>query len=104
MNAKELHDYMSLMMDDMARTSEKKNADYTGGTADPFANFTVTERMGVGTTEQGMFTRMMDKVQRIASFVKGKELQVQDEKIHDTLLDLANYCLLLSAYIKSKGE
>jgi len=83
--------------------SKAKNADYTGGAADPFANFKAVEILGVS-TEQGFLTRMMDKMKRIASFAEKGELQVKDESVTDTLRDLANYACLLAGYIESKKE
>lgn len=83
--------------------SKAKNADYTGGAADPFANFKAVEILGIS-TEQGFLTRMMDKMKRIASFAEKGELQVKDESVTDTLRDLANYACLLAGYIESKKE
>jgi len=84
-----------------ADISKKKNADYTGDSASPFANFTSVESVRVK-TEQGFLTRMMDKMSRLGSFVEKGELQVKDESVQDTLKDLANYSCLLAAYIQSK--
>lgn len=84
--------------------SKKKNADYTGGSPDPFANFKSVESLGIK-TEIGFLTRMMDKMKRISSYVHQGELQVKDESVIDSLNDLANYCSLMAGYIKSKkGE
>ena len=47
---------------------------------------------------------MMDKISRVNSFVLQGVTKVENEKIEDTLLDLANYALLLSGYIKSKRD
>lgn len=82
--------------------SRRKNHDYTGNDPDPFANFTAVERVGIASTEQGFLTRMMDKMQRLNSFVQRGQLQVQEESVEDTLMDLANYCILFSAYLRSK--
>lgn len=41
-------------------------------------------------------TRISDKYERLISLlVYNKDRQVQDETIKDTLLDLANYCIML---------
>jgi len=89
-------------LDKMAKITAAKNADYTGVGDDPFANFTRVEAMGICSTEQGFLTRMMDKMSRINSFVQKGTLQVKDESVEDTLLDLANYAILLAGYIRSK--
>jgi hypothetical protein len=38
--------------------------------------------------------RLMDKLERLKVLVAGNEQQVKDESIEDTLLDLANYCIM----------
>ncbi len=84
----------------------KKNADYAGaaGGADAFANFRMVESFGVVSTEAGMFTRMCDKFSRIATFIKVGILQVKDESIEDTLLDGANYLIIMAAWFRAKRK
>lgn len=42
-----------------------------------------------------ILVRLMDKMERIKTLLlNGERLQVADEKVDDTLLDLANYCLM----------
>jgi hypothetical protein len=86
----------------MNEICKAKNADYAGGEGDAFANFTMVEKMGFATTEQGFLTRMNDKMMRLANFVKNGTLQVKDESVTDTLLDLANYAILMVGYLESK--
>ena len=38
--------------------------------------------------------RLMDKLERLKTLIGGSEQQVTDESIDDTLLDLANYCIM----------
>lgn len=96
----QFHDEMTKKMGEITRA---KNADYTGATGDdPFANFNRVGSLGVCSTEQGFMVRMLDKYMRINSFVQKGFLNVKDESVEDTLLDLANYCLLFSGYLKSK--
>lgn len=92
--------------DKMHEITVAKNHDYSGfSDDDPFANFRVVELCGIASVEQGFLTRMMDKMSRVNSFVKQGVCNVKDEKIEDTLLDLANYAILMSAFIQSKkGE
>lgn len=87
----------------MRKILEAKNADYTGNN-DAFANFTRVEAMGIATTEVGFLTRMTDKLCRVTTFAKIGVLKVSDESVTDTLLDLANYAILMAAYIKTKKE
>jgi len=86
----------------MIAITKAKNADYTGTNTDPFANFAKVDLMGICSVEQGFLVRMSDKVSRIISFVQKGVLTVKDESIEDTLLDLANYAILMAGYIKSK--
>jgi hypothetical protein len=86
----------------MMDIAQRKNADYTGDSADPFANFADTEVMAGCSAERGFLVRMGDKLKRIRSFVDKGILLVKDESVEDTLLDLANYCILLAGYIRSK--
>lgn len=87
--------------DRMYEITKAKNSDYTGDDNNPFDNFEAVARLGIASTEQGFLTRMTDKFMRITSFVKKGTLQVKDESVQDTLLDLANYSILLACYIKS---
>lgn len=89
---------------EMYAITKAKNADYTGDNSQPFKNFTMVETMGAATTEQGFFTRMNDKMMRFAGFLKNEILEVKDEKIEDTLMDLANYCILCICYLRSKKK
>lgn len=102
MNQTEYLEEFKKVTDQMFAITKAKNQDYTGDTAQPFKNFTMVETMGAATTEQGFFTRMNDKMMRFAGFLKNGTLQVADEKIEDTLMDLANYCILLICYLRSK--
>lgn len=88
--------------DKMVEVTARKNADYTGESGDPFFNFTRVEAIGIASTEQGFLTRMFDKFARITTFVQKGVLLVKDENVEDTLIDLANYCILMAGYIRSK--
>ena len=104
MTKQEYIDYHADACERMKAITKAKNDDYTGGSVDPFANFNMVEHFGVATTAAGMFIRMTDKFSRIASFLKQGVLSVKDESIEDTLLDLANYCIIMAAHIKSLKE
>ena len=79
---------------------KKKNADYAGGDgAQPFANFTRVEAMGICSTEQGFMCRIMDKMSRLSSFIHSGKMNVEDESFNDTIIDVINYMVLLSDYI-----
>lgn len=89
----------------MLKIARAKNQDYAGeGAKDPFANFTRVEALGICTPEVGFLTRMSDKLSRIASITASGKTAVKDESVKDTLRDLANYSLLMLAYLASKEE
>lgn len=85
----------------MLELTKKKNNDYSKG-EDPFKNFTMVEIMGIASAEQGFLTRMTDKMMRLSTFVQDGELMVADEKVEDTLQDLAVYSILMICYLRSK--
>lgn len=82
--------------------TKKKNADYAGKGEDAFSNFTRIETLGITSTEVGFMTRMFDKYSRLVSFLQNGRLEVADESVEDTLLDLANYCVLMAGYLRTK--
>lgn len=94
--------YHKQFCEDMIKITTAKNADYSGTSPDPFANFNRVGLMGVCQTEQGFLVRMLDKFCRITSFVQKGVLEVKDESLEDTCKDLANYACLFAAYVKSK--
>jgi hypothetical protein len=87
----------------MYEITKAKNSDYTADSGDAFTNFKVVEDLNICSVETGFLTRMSDKIARLAGLAKGKEIQVKDEKYEDTLLDLANYSILLAIYLKNKS-
>lgn len=105
MTKQQYFEFAEKFYNDALEVSRKKNADYTGGDDDPFANFTFIEDLsGTISTEEGFLVRMGDKIRRLSSFVSQGTLQVKDESVLDTLQDLANYCCLMAGYIRSKGK
>lgn len=92
----------------MVEVTQKKNADYSGAGDDPFNNFrhigNLVKVNGVDMVAAGFLTRMSDKFSRIGSFIAKGELQVKDESVEDTLLDLANYAALLAGYLAEQRE
>lgn len=103
MTKKEYMEFAEQFFGNCLEISKKKNADYTGGDPNPFANFVSVEAIGIK-TEHGFLTRMMDKMSRTASFINNGELKVKDESVIDTLSDLANYSALLAAFIISNNQ
>lgn len=88
----------------MFETTRKKNSDYTADNGDAFSNFRQVESLNICSAEIGFLTRMTDKMSRLAGLAKNKDTQVKDEKYEDTLLDLANYCILFAIYLEDKKK
>ena len=78
----------------------KKGHDYSGEET-TLNNFTALEDIGIS-REKAVFIRLTDKYLRLKRFIGKKELKVEDETIYDTLVDLANYSILMWLCLKSK--
>jgi len=74
------------LCDKIHNTCVAKNHDYGNSASDLYNKFGLISYI----------VRMNDKMNRINTLIK-REAEVKDEKITDTLLDLANYCLLAVA-------
>lgn len=81
----------------------KKNHDYAYGD-DPFANFKRGEMFGICSTEAGIILRVLDKISRLGTFITAGSLKTNNESYEDAVIDVINYMVLLSAYIKEKEE
>ena len=66
----------------------KKNKDY----GDHFVNYST----------EGAYMDLLRKWRRIETVFKNGETNVDDETLKDTLIDLANYCILTSILIEKK--
>lgn len=104
MTKNEYMEFHAKCCEKMIDITKRKNADYTGSSDDPFANFARVESLGICSTEQGFLTRMTDKLSRITSFMQKGFLLVSDESVEDTLLDLANYSILMAGFITAKKK
>ena len=87
-------------LDDMYSIMLAKNSDYAGFDG-AFDNFNRVEQIGLVTAEKGLLVRIMDKVGR-AVILLDNEAKVNDEAIEDTLLDMANYAVILKCLMESK--
>lgn len=88
---------LEIMASKIIQTLEAKNHDYAGSTGDFFANFRKHGTLG-------FLVRMSDKMARLEAFEKQGALKVSDEKIEDTLEDLAGYAMLMAVYLKQVKE
>jgi len=78
----------------------KKNHDYAKD-ADPFSNFKLSELLAEIRTEDGIYTRLLDKVSRVGQLLH-KNNFVKGEGIEDSLIDIINYSAILYIYLKNK--
>lgn len=70
-----------------------KNTDYGSSVSDTYKDFGLVS----------FLVRMQDKMNRLKTLSK-KEALVKDEKIEDTLLDLANYSILALIELRMESK
>lgn len=99
MNREELLKHHEILCKQARELMDMKNRDYAGNDGmEPFANFTRVEAMGICSTEQGFMVRLTDKMSRLSSIIESGKNHVKDESFEDTMVDVINYIVLLSAY------
>jgi hypothetical protein len=105
MNREELFKHHEELCKVALNIMRKKNHDYAGNSGEtPFANFERCEAMGICSTEAGFLVRLTDKLSRLSTFTSAGRLTVENESYEDAILDIINYCILFSAYVKSRDE
>ena len=103
MTREELLKHHEVLCKQARELMDKKNRDYAGNDGkEPFANFTRVEAMGICSTEQGFMVRLTDKMSRLSSILATGKQHVKDESFEDTMVDVINYIVLLSAYRQEK--
>ncbi len=91
------------LLEEMKKTHNAKRHDYAT-VEDVFANFRTCEMAGIPAWK-GCCVRIGDKFSRIMGFAKKEKLEVKDESIKDTLVDMANYALIaLILYEEENGK
>lgn len=95
-NLKEMtkEDQFKAITEDMLKTFVAKNSDYGNSFEESCDNFGIVAAV----------VRMNDKMNRINHLYDNTKVARVDEKLEDTLLDLANYCILTVMYIKSHDK
>lgn len=91
------------VLEDMNELYERKNNDYCGNPLNPYENFEFIEHADI-TAEDGLLTRMSDKFMRVLNLWHREDEAHVTESIDDTLMDLANYAVILLAYRRDKAE
>ena len=88
-------DIYNAILTDLSETYEAKNADYGDSVGDTYKKF----------GDVSFLTRITDKYNRILSLAdKGECGAVKDESMDDTILDMANYCILWLVERRAKEE
>lgn len=92
------------LLESMKQTHIDKNSGYAGkNNPDTFANFRESERFGVSAF-LGCMTRLSDKFIRVCNLIRDPSNEKVGEKLTDTLIDLANYCLIAICLWEEKKE
>jgi len=96
------HPLFYKLLKKMETIHDMKNSDYSEAN-DALSNFKISERFGIP-AHVGVLVRISDKFSRVSQLIKKGENNnsVKDEKIEDTLLDMANYCLLMIILYKER--
>ena len=85
---------MESILNEIRQLHNRKNADY----GDSFDK--TLDEFGLVASA----TRMSDKFNRFKSLIKNQNpVQVQDEKIEDTLIDLASYAIMTIKWMRQNG-
>lgn len=91
MNKVQLH---KKICEELNETYKKKNSDYGNSFGETF------DKLGIISA----ITRISDKYNRLVSLCmkSEEERMVKDESISDTLLDMANYCIMTEIELRNK--
>ena len=85
---------IKMLLNDMAETFAVKNKKYGN-------SFEVSlDKYGL----IAALTRMSDKFNRAENLILNNDNGTEDESILDTLLDLANYCVMTVAYLENNQK
>jgi hypothetical protein len=84
------------LCEQLTDTYQKKNADYGNSFGDTFADLGIISAI----------TRIADKFNRVKNLAKlpPDQQRVKSESITDTLLDMANYCIMTVIEIENKNK
>jgi hypothetical protein len=102
MTNKEFLDFQKDFFAKIMVTCEDKNKDYTSGSGDAFHNFTLVEKLGIGTALQCLLIRMSDKYARLVTFMNTGKLSVANESATDALMDIVGYASIAAGLLKDQ--
>lgn len=78
----------------MGRVRDAKAHDYSAD-RNSLGNFHLSSTVTGLAASTTILVRMCDKIARVGSLLQKGKAKVKDESVRDTLLDLANYSLLM---------
>lgn len=82
------------IVNETVKLCKRKNADYGSSVQDTYEKF----------GDVSYLVRITDKYNRICSLLENGKVEVRDESITDTIVDLANYCFLWASSRNLQGE
>lgn len=85
---------ISFTLEDMYQTFKIKNEKYGNSFEKSLDKYGIISAL----------TRMSDKWNRLENLILTNDNGTEDERLQDTLIDLANYCIMTSVYIKNKEK
>lgn len=87
-------DYFDDILKEMSEVHQRKNADYGNNFHKRY------EKYGFLTA----LLRLTDKMERLENIYEKGEIQVKDESVEDTLLDLANYAVMTIVELRNNKQ
>ena len=82
------------LCDGMHAVYEAKNKDYGDSFGKTYGDLGIISAV----------TRITDKYNRMVQLAKGHDRRVKDESIKDTLMDMANYCIMTVMEIEAENR
>lgn len=87
-------DFFDEIVEEMKDIHAKKNADYGNNFHKRY------EKWGFLTA----LLRLSDKMERLENIYENDDIQVKDESVYDTLIDLANYAVMTAVEIRNNNK
>lgn len=101
MNREEFLKRREDILNECTDIQHKKSNDYANDD-DVFQAFNLSRIAGIS-PEQGMFSRVLDKISRLGNIIAGKDMKV-GEKSLDTVQDTINYLLMLQIQLELQSN
>ena len=94
--------FVQTTFDSLLELIKRKNADYTAGANDAFANFRRSEP--VVPMLEATWVRWGDKIQRVDAYFRNGKLEVADEGLDDALKDVIGYTMIMLGQLKERDN